>query len=200
MSKLIEFSGTPDAGKTTLIKSLDSELTKNGLSVINLGEANGESLPPQNLRGSLAYNEWVGENACNGILIALSKNPDVILIDRGLLDFRFWNYFYKNTGKATPEDVSVLQQKPIFQRKEIIPDLFIAVTVSLEKAITRNPSLARKKDLITTHNNLFDKFYNTYKGNKVHIDTSELSKEETVSASLTIIQKKFPELFQIQEL
>ena len=50
MSKLIEFSGTPDAGKTTLIKSLDSKKKKNGLSVINLGEANGESLPPQNFK------------------------------------------------------------------------------------------------------------------------------------------------------
>ena len=88
MSKLIEFTGTPDAGKTTVISKIKEVLEERNNKVILLGEANGLELPPQNLRDSLAYNEWVGENACKGILKALEENPDIILVDRGIIDFR----------------------------------------------------------------------------------------------------------------
>lgn len=194
MSIVVEFSGTPDAGKTTVLNSLFSEFKNQGKSVILLDEANGEKLPPHNLRGSLAYNEWVGRNACNGIMEALQKKPDLLLVDRGLLDFRFWNYFYEQNGKATHEEVKSLQSKPEFNTKALVPDLFLAVTVSLEEAIKRNASLAQKADWVINHNTLFDSFYKCYKGPKATLDTTTLSREEVISSSLNIIYDKFPEL------
>lgn len=137
--------------KQQVLNSLFSEFKNQGKSVILLDEANGEKLPPHNLRGSLAYNEWVGRNACNGIMEALQKKPDLLLVDRGLLDFRFWNYFYEQNGKATHEEVKSLQSKPEFNTKALVPDLFLAVTVSLEEAIKRNASLAQKADWVIKH-------------------------------------------------
>lgn len=194
MSIVVEFSGTPDAGKTTVLNSLYSEFKKQGKHVILLGEANGEKLPPHNLRGTLAYNEWVGRNACNGIMEALKKNPDLLLVDRGLLDFRFWNYFYEQNGKTTHDEVQALQAKPEFNDKALVPDLFLAVTVSLEEAIRRNPSLAQKADWVENHNALFDSFYRSYKGPKSTLDTTQLSREGVISSSLDIIYDQFPEL------
>lgn len=196
MARLIEFSGTPDAGKTTLINSLYASLKSSGINVIRLGEANGAELPPQNLRGSLGYNEWVGQSACNGIIDAFSQNPDLIIADRGFVDFRFWNYFYQSIGKATPQEVKDLQSKPQFQDKRLVPDLFVAVTVSLEEAFRRHPALSRKKDWVNEHNSLFEKFYESYKGDKVKIDTSDLSKEELLNTSFDMISSTFPELFE----
>lgn len=87
MSIMIELSGTPDAGKTTSLHSLFEVCKKNGYNTILLEEANGKTLLPHNLRGTLAFNEWIGTNACEGILKAKEKNPDIILVDRGFLDF-----------------------------------------------------------------------------------------------------------------
>lgn len=194
MSIIVEFSGTPDAGKTTVLNSLYAEFNKQGKKVILLGEANGEKLPPHNLRGTLAYNEWVGRNACNGIMKALQKKPDLLLVDRGLLDFRFWNYFYEQNGKASHNEVQSLQAKPEFSNKALVPDLFLAVTVSLEEAIRRNPDLAKKADWVVDHNALFDSFYQSYKGSKATLDTTALSREGVINSSLNIIYDKFPEL------
>lgn len=194
MARLIEFSGTPDAGKTTLINSLFDSLKSSGLNVIRLGEANGAELPPQDLRGSLGYNEWVGKSACDGILDAFSQNPDLIIADRGFVDFRFWNYFYQSIGKATPQEVKDVQGKTQFQNELLIPDLFVAVTVSLEEAFRRHPALSRKQDWVQQHNNLFEQFYESYKGNKLKIDTSDLSKEELLSKAETMVFSAFPEL------
>ena len=193
MSRLIEFSGTPDAGKTTLINSVCEHLRSSGINVIHLGEANGEELPPQNLRGSLDYNKWVGINACNGIMQALSQNPDLIIADRGFLDFRFWNYFYQSTGKATPQEVQNLQNETFFQNRDLVPDLFVAITVSLEEALKRNPNLEKKQDWVIEHNSLFESFYESYNGPKFKMDTSGLSKENVLNKSLELIFKTFPE-------
>lgn len=125
---------------------------------------------------------------------ALQKNPDLLLIDRGLLDFRFWNYFYEQNGKATHEEVQALQSKPEFNSKDLVPDLFLAVTVSLEEAIRRNPSLAKKADWVENHNTLFNSFYTSYKGPKSTLDTTELSREGVISSSLDIIYDRFPKL------
>lgn len=198
MSRLIEFSGTPDAGKTTLINSLYEKMQSLGINVIRLGEANGAELPPQNLRGSLGYNEWVGKSACDGIIEAFSQKPDLILADRGFVDFRFWNYFYQSIGKATAQEVKDLQSKPEFQNKLLVPDLFVAVTVSLEEAFRRHPALSRKQDWVQEHNNLFEKFYDSYNGNKTKIDTSNLSKEELLNNSVEMVLSTFPELSEKQ--
>ncbi len=194
MTKLIEFSGTPDAGKTTLVNSLYTKFSNEGKKVILLGEANGQTLPPQNLRGSLSYNEWVGQNACIGILEALEQNPDLLLVDRGFLDFRFWNYFYQKTGKATSEEVKDLQSKALFSNRKLVPDLFVAVTVSLEEAFRRNPLLKNKAEWVSNHNALFESFYSSYKGSKAYLDTSSLSKDGVVDSALNLIYSNIPEL------
>lgn len=178
MSKIIEFTGTPDAGKTTVITSVKKVLEEKKNKVILLGEANGLELPPQELRGTLGYNEWVGENACKGILNALEQNPDIILVDRGIIDFRFWNFLYQKGGKATEEEVKALQSKELFQDKRLIPDLLVAVTVSIDEAIKRNPKLSSKREWVENHNSLFEEFYSSYRGTKSSLDTTTLSIEE----------------------
>lgn len=188
MSKIIEFTGTPDAGKTTVITSVKKVLEEKKNKVILLGEANGLELPPQELRGTLGYNEWVGENACNGILNALEQNPDIILVDRGIIDFRFWNFLYQKGGKATEEEVRALQSKELFQDKRLIPDLLVAVTVSIDEAIKRNPKLSSKREWVENHNSLFEEFYSSYRGTKSSLDTTTLSIEEVKEEVLKILR------------
>lgn len=189
MSKIIEFTGTPDAGKTTVISNVKKALETSNYKVTLLGEANGLELPPQNLRGSLSYNEWVGENACKGILKALEENPDIILVDRGIIDFRFWNFLYQKGGKATEEEVKELQSKQLFQDKRLAPDLLLAVTVSIDEAIRRNPKLANKREWVENHNLLFDEFYSSYRGTKTSLDTTTLSKDEVMGKVLEILNE-----------
>ncbi len=200
MSIMIELSGTPDAGKTTSLHSLFEVCKKNRYNTILLEEANGKTLLPHNLRGTLAFNEWIGTNACEGILKAKEKNPDIILVDRGFLDFRFWNYFYEKTGKATHQEVKDVQSKSNFTNMGLVPDLFVAVTVSTEEALRRNPSLSRKIDWVNEHNFLFNQFYGTYKGPKEQLDTTDLTREETLSSIIETINQRFPRLHLSEEV
>lgn len=190
MSKIIEFTGTPDAGKTTVISNIKKLLEENKQRVILLDEANNLELPPQNLRGTLTYNKWVGENACRGIINAVEQKPDIILVDRGIIDFRFWNFLYQRNGKATEEEVKDVQSNELFQDKRLIPDLLVAVTVSIDEAIKRNPKLALKRKWVENHNLLFDEFYRSYRGNKVYLDTTRLSKEGVQEEVLKLLMQR----------
>lgn len=122
----------------------------------------------------------------------MKKKPEIILVDRGFVDFRFWNYFYQEKGKATPEEVQTLQHKPIFQNRKLVPDLFIALTVSIEEAIKRNSHLRDKIGWVLDHNSLFDNFYNSYKGPKQKIDTSNLTMKQVFNLVLGDISLILP--------
>lgn len=96
MCKLIEVSGTPDAGKTTTIDLVKSYLISRNFPVIVIGEAGGKTLPPKASRKSLIFNIWVGTSVAESILSTKEKckNNEIIIVDRGLIDYQFWVYYY----------------------------------------------------------------------------------------------------------
>ena len=77
---------------------------------------------------------------------------------------------------------------------KLVPDLFVAVTVSLEEAFRRNPPLKNKAEQVSNHNALFESFYSSYKGSKAYLDTSSLSKDGVVDSALNLIYSNIPEL------
>lgn len=77
---------------------------------------------------------------------------------------------------------------------QLVPNLFVAVTVSVEETLRRNPLLSSKVDWVQEDNDLFEHFYNTYKGSKERLETTSLSKKEVVSSAIKIISNNFPQL------
>ena len=93
---VIEFTGTPRTGKTTLIKNIEDFFKKCNFSVTVLEEFTTSDRYKKEIKPRLK-NEY--ENIVNmeipkyvleDLNTAINKKPDVILIDRSLLDRMIW--------------------------------------------------------------------------------------------------------------
>ena len=189
MCKLIEVSGTPDAGKTTTIDMVKSYLISRNIPVTVIGEAGGKNLPPKNSRSSLLFNIWVGTSAVESILSAKEKCKDneIIIVDRGLFDYQFWVYYYLKKGKCTKQEAKKALDMEIFTDKKLLPDLFIGMTTSVEEAIKRSKSKNNTVPL-EFHNKSFVDFFETIKVPKHLLDTTYLSPEETTAKFLELLK------------
>lgn len=189
MCKLIEVSGTPDAGKTTAIDMVKTHLISRNFPVIVIGEAGGKSLPPKSSRKSLLFNIWVGTSAAESILSAKEKckNNEIIIVDRGLIDYQFWVYYYFKKGKCSKQEAEEALSMDIFTNKKLLPDLFISMTTSVDEAIKRSRSKNNTVSL-EFHNKVFTDFFKTVTVPKYLLDTTYLSPEETTKKFLELIE------------
>lgn len=95
---IIEFSGTPKAGKTTAIGVLSLFLRRNKIDTTHLIER--ASVSPIRVKGHLFNNTWVTCASLLGLLESLYK-PDshIFILDRGIFDGLVWNTWLLTTGK-----------------------------------------------------------------------------------------------------
>src|SRR5690242_14647241 len=99
---IIEFSGLPKSGKTSLISVLQLFLKRNGIKAEVYTER--ASISPIRKKGHLEFNVWVSCASLEGMLEALFKDIDVFILDRGIFDALVWNEWLKMTGKITDEE------------------------------------------------------------------------------------------------
>src|ERR1017187_8445795 len=83
---IIEFSGSPKAGKTRSISGLELFLKRNGIKVEVYTER--ASVSPIKSKGHLNFNVWVSCASLQGMLESLYKDIDVFILDRGVFDAR----------------------------------------------------------------------------------------------------------------
>ena len=94
---MIEFGGTPKAGKTTLIDAVDRFLRRRGLKVLAPPEAanfirNGREYPLYSFRTTVYVAAIILEQA--------AKNDyDAIVFDRGLYDRYCWFVYERGVGR-----------------------------------------------------------------------------------------------------
>ena len=88
---VIEFSGSPKAGKTSCINSLELFLKRNGFSVQIIQER--ASVCPVSDKQSPMFNLWTACMSLAGLIGTLEnkKNQvDVLILDRGIFDALCW--------------------------------------------------------------------------------------------------------------
>lgn len=105
---VIEFSGSPKAGKTRSITVLELFLKRNGFKVEVYTER--ASVSPIKSKGHLNFNVWVSCASLQGMLEALYKDIDVFILDRGIFDALVWNEWLRRTGKITKEEATQVEQ------------------------------------------------------------------------------------------
>ena len=97
---VIEFCGSPKAGKTTCINSLELFLKRNGFSVKIIHER--ASLCPVTDKQSPMFNTWTVSTSLAGMIgVLMDKNShaDVLILDRGIFDSLCWFQWLADTGK-----------------------------------------------------------------------------------------------------
>ena len=95
---VIEFTGTPRTGKTTIINNLYDFFKKGGFDVDIIEEFTTSNYYKQELKEKWAKmsvadrNIAIIEAVSNQLQESISREKDVILIDRSLNDRQVWNY------------------------------------------------------------------------------------------------------------
>jgi hypothetical protein len=99
---MVEFSGTPEAGKTTAINAVVNMLERDGYKTIILEESAGK-LPVEIPKGIFDANLWMHYITQAGILKACYTTADVVLIDRGIIDSQFYAWKFYQEKMVSPK-------------------------------------------------------------------------------------------------
>lgn len=97
---VIEFSGSPKAGKTSCINSLELFLKRNGFSVRIIQER--ASVCPVSDKHSPMFNIWTSCASLSGLIGTMEdkkNNVDVLILDRGIFDSLCWFEWLVSSGR-----------------------------------------------------------------------------------------------------
>lgn len=141
---VIEFCGSPKAGKTSSINSLNIFLKRNGFKTVILTER--ASICPISDKQSPIFNSWTCSATINEINEKIdtanaSPNPennlDVIISDRGIFDALCWFRWLRNRNKMAEYEYSVLTQFALLNRWQKNIDLVYIFVTTPEESIKR---------------------------------------------------------------
>ena len=169
---IVEFSGTPEAGKTTTIGTVANMLRNKGYKVITLRES-AEMLPEEIPKGTFEGNLWMHMITQSELLRASYSKSDIVLADRGIIDSYFYGWKFKKEKKCTKREYEEFKNTFL---KRLVPDLLIALMVSPELSIKRRGGEGRlvNTEYVRSYNELFLDFYGKTKVQKELIITDKL--------------------------
>jgi thymidylate kinase len=181
---VVEFTGTPEAGKTTSMKLVKNMLEEKGLNVGVVAEA-AERIYDYLPKDTTDFGIWVIVTTAKELIEQLNKPNDIIIVDRGILDRIFWNLYSYNKGDITLEEKTnrdLLMSNPYMPFKS---DILTVLTIPTEESIKRKGKEGRfvTSKNINLYNDCLQQFLrqvNTYSEctEIVQICTLNLDKQE----------------------
>ncbi len=166
MAKIIEFTGVPEAGKTTVIYKLKEALGDYRVKIIDEATTKMKKDLPDDAKNKVTY---IVADIIKEYVAAINGDYDYILIDRGLYDRYFWNYFSYMNGDIGEEEK---QSRDLFVLHEFINyqvDLLIVFLVDGEEAVRRRGSEGRfvTKEKMNFYGKLLQDFCQDFNETKV---------------------------------
>ncbi len=146
----IEFLGTPEAGKTTCLEKLVDRFIARGISVVKNRES-AELLPTSIKKGSLSAHLWMKAHTVTSYVNNLKENPDILLVDRGIVDSLLWDRIFLDRGELSFSQVNTLR----CVMKPLLPNLVVSLIASPDCAIERRGGEGHivTKEFIANFNN-----------------------------------------------
>lgn len=135
---VIEFSGSPKAGKTSCINSLELFLKRNGFSVSIVQER--ASVCPVSDKQSPMFNLWTACMSLAGLIGTLEnkKNQvDVLILDRGIFDALCWFQWLVENKKMENEQREITENFLLMDELVKSIDIVFAFCVSPKVSIER---------------------------------------------------------------
>ena len=128
---IIEFSGLPNSGKTTLLSIIDERCQKDGVNAIILQEP-AELLPGSIPKGVTAQNLWITlETLKKSLELSFRQDADYFLLDRGYYNQLFWASMYIDKDPAYAQYVKQLIED-FGKMFNVIPDYLYVIDVDVE--------------------------------------------------------------------
>lgn len=132
---VIEFSGSPKAGKTSCINSLELFLKRNGFSVKIVQER--ASVCPVSDKQSPMFNLWTACMSLAGLIGTLEdkkSNVDVLILDRGIFDALCWFEWLVSNSKMEEKQRCITENFLLME--ELIKNIDIVFAFSVEPKIS----------------------------------------------------------------
>lgn len=189
---VIEFSGLPNSGKTTLLHNLEKICKCNNICAIIVQEP-AELLPNTIQKGSIAQNFWITlETIQKSLELSFISDVDFILLDRGFYNQLFWATLYKEKDDKYASYVQNFMEE-FDKMYHVKPDYLYIVDVDVEESIRRRmntgiPVTFSKKDFLLQYRSDFEKFAQKI-NHKFYIDTTNFSKDEVAEIVFNTIIK-----------
>ena len=211
---VIEFTGTPRTGKTTLMNNLYDFFKKGGFTTSTLEEFTTsqrykkEIYPRLKNEYKSVINTEIPKYALENLNMAIDKNNDIILIDRSLFDRMIWmDRLYNKNGVTEREYNDYIDKytKIINDKIDIVIGLYTDSLTSLRRDYTANASLEKRtflsEDNINEYNNSLmnmKELSNKENINFYLFDTTDKSERdisfEILDTILTDMRKKYIKL------
>jgi len=197
---VIELTGTPRTGKTTILKTLEDFFRKGGFKVKLVDEFTTskrykeEIYPLIKNESSLFINREIPKYVKEEIEKTINENPDIIIVDRGLFDRLIWIDRLKEKNKITYEEYDLYKKEylPIIEGLE---DFVICTYAKPLDAICRdytaNLSLEARSFLSEEHvkeyNNSMNNVKNTIENISVFDTTDKTIKEISIGVANRVV-------------
>lgn len=182
---IVEFTGTPEAGKTTTISTIYKQLRSMGYKVKIYPES-AEITPSYIPKGSNDFKLWIDADTFKHILEAIYlEDHDIVIFDRGSIDRIFWIYM-----DAIENFELGLEVAPFgVLAKNYPPDLLITLYVSDKESINRRGGEGRivTRDFVRSYNTLLKRFVESVEVNHTFIVTDGKTIEEVTATVLNSI-------------
>ena len=166
-TKVIEFTGIPNSGKTSLIHRLRDELPKKGITV-QVQREDAEIVPTEIPKKTWDRNVWITFGQLQSIVQAYHSDADIVLLDRGLYDAMFWARFMAKQNTATIiQSEGVLKiLNVMYENLDFFPDYLFLIDVSVDEALRRRAlmegtSVYSKPDFLLQYQ---ETFFDIFKG------------------------------------
>lgn len=187
---VIEFSGSPKAGKTSCINSLELFLKRNGFTVQIVQER--ASVCPVSDKQSPMFNLWTSCMSLAGLIGVLENNKnkcDVLILDRGIFDALCWFDLLVNDSKMEEEQRIIsenfLLMEDLVKKIDIVFAFCVAPEISIEREyanlLTDKPGTIMNKNVLDAYLNSIKNTINNktqYFHTVFQIDTSNKNQDE----------------------
>src|SRR5260370_6025400 len=132
---VIEFAGTPKAGKTTAVEAIRHFLSRQGFRVYVLAER--AAVCPIPMKGHLFFNTWCASSMLAELLANVEAEADIIIVDRGIFDALVWLTLQLRRGEITSEEADTIDSFLLLQRWRRLTDLVAVMNVPANEALAR---------------------------------------------------------------
>lgn len=180
---IIEFTGPPNSGKSTLISFLQNFLTTEGY-VVEKKQEDAELVPKCIPKKTWARNVWITHGQLQSLIETKFSAADVIFLDRGFYDAMFWAEFLRVQKVCSDEDsLSLLKILAEMDKQfQLKPNYLFVIDVSTEVSLKRRYAMSNGEPIVLSTNDFIDfykqeleKFYEKVDKPMIRIDTSSLS-------------------------
>ena len=213
---IIEFTGTPRTGKTTIINNLYDFFKKGGFHVELIEEFTTSKYYKENLKNKFDKmnlgdsNIAIVEEVYKQLQEAIFSDKEIILVDRSINDRQIWNYRRYSKGNMPEEQYYQAKEKYKNISKDLIDFLVVTYAepiVSLKRDYNCNLALEKRSFLnvknIEEYNNalqsLTELFSESVESSCI-LDTSSMDirdvSVEVASQIMPVMRKKYIESFR----